>query len=220
MPNTSTDGRSYQPVAWFYEQLSALFSFGRIHAIKATQVPELESGERVLYVAVGTGKDAALAAERGAVVTCLDLAPAMLKRARRRIERAGYEAAFVNADVMEHNPETPYDVVTANFLLNIFPEPVMPRVLAKLVELVRPGGRVMIADFAPPEGSAMARAFQFGYAGTANFTFWAMGLAPLQPVYDFRRYFPDAGLELLDTTDLRVLPFGPPAFRSLIARRS
>ena len=146
MPDTAS--RSYQFVARTYDGLAHIDSFGRIRAVKASQVPELATGDQILYAGVGSGEDAVLAAQRGAAVTCLDLAPGMLDRARHRFRRAGMTAEFVSGDVMEHHPDTGYDAVAANFFLNIFPEPVMERVLGWLVELTRPGGKVMIADYA------------------------------------------------------------------------
>ncbi len=219
MSQPDTASRSYQRVAWIYERISNLYSLGRIRAAKASQVTELAVGDRVLYAGAGAGEDAVLAARRGAVVTCIDLAPAMVERIRRRFDRENLDAEFIIGDAMGHRPDAPYDAVAANFFFNIFPEPVMQQVLARLVELVRPGGKVMIADFAPPEGTALARAFQRSYTWLANASFWAIGLAPLHPTLDYPPYFADVGLELMTTNDFRLFSFGPPTFRSVIARR-
>jgi demethylmenaquinone methyltransferase/2-methoxy-6-polyprenyl-1,4-benzoquinol methylase len=217
MPDTAS--RSYQLVARTYDGLAHIYSFGRIRAVKASQVPELTTGDRILYAGVGSGEDAVLAAQRGAAVTCLDLAPGMLERARHRFRRAGVDGEFVSGDVMQHRPEAAYDAVAANFFLNIFPEPVMEQVLGKLVELTRPGGKVMIADYAPPDDGAFGRAFQRAYARSGNLSFWAIGLAPLHPIYDYRRYLARAGLDLLATKDFRLVPLGPPVYRSLVTGR-
>lgn len=219
MTHPDTARRSYQLVARTYDVLAHIYSFGRIRAVKASQVPELATGDRILYAGVGSGEDAVLAAQRGAAVTCLDLAPGMLDRARRRFRRAGVDAEFVNGDVMEHRPDAPYDAVAANFLLNIFPEPVMEQVLGRLVELTRPRGKVMIADYAPPDGGALGGAFQRAYARSGNLSFWAIGLASLHPIYDYRRYLSRAGLDLLAAKDFRLVPIGPPAYRSLVTGR-
>jgi ubiquinone/menaquinone biosynthesis C-methylase UbiE len=219
MAKNDTAHRSYQNVAWFYETTTHLYSLGRIRAANASQVAYMGPGDRVLYVGSGTGVDAVLAARSGAIVTCIDLAPAMLERARRRFDAAGLDAEFIQTDVMEFRPEVRYDAVTANFFLDLFTEPVAERVVAKLADLVRPGGRVMMADFAPPEGGMAARAIQFAYAGLANLSFWTIRLAPLQPIHDLRGLLPGAGLELVATDDFRLFSFGPPAYRSLIALR-
>ena len=215
MPDTAS--RSY--VARTYTGLAHICSFGRIRAMKASQVPELATGDRILYAGVGSGEDAVLAAQHGAAVTCLDLAPGMLDRARHRFQLGGVDAEFVGGDVMEHHPNAAYDAVAANFFLNIFPELVMAQVLGRLVELTRPGGKVMIADYAPPDGGALGPAIQRAYARSGNLSFWAIGLAPLHPIYDYHRYLARAGLDLLGTRDFRLVPFGPAAYRSLVTGR-
>ena len=54
-------------------------------------------GTRVLDVACGTGNSAIPAAERGAVVTGVDIAPNLLEQARARAQQAGVTATFQEA---------------------------------------------------------------------------------------------------------------------------
>jgi hypothetical protein len=77
----------------------------------------------------------------------------------------------------------------------------------------------MIANYTAPDGGALGRTFQRAYARSGNLSFWAIGLAPLHPIYDYRRYLARAGLTVLATKDFRLVPFGPPAYRSLVTGR-
>jgi demethylmenaquinone methyltransferase/2-methoxy-6-polyprenyl-1,4-benzoquinol methylase len=213
-----TTTRNYEPVARFYEQLAHVFSVGQIRAAKASQIPELSPGQRILYVGLGSGEDAILAAKRGAEVTCLDLSSSMLDKAQARFSAAGLQAEFLCRDVMEHRPPDLYDAVAANFFLNIFPERLMERVLERLVSLVRPGGKILIADFAPPRGNAVQRILQLIYYRIANVFYWALRLMPLHPIYDYARYFPEHG-DLRSEKHFRITWLGLDAYRSLVAVR-
>lgn len=48
-----------------YDGLAHIASFGRIRAVKASQVPELTTGDRILYAGVGSGEDAVLEPNAG-----------------------------------------------------------------------------------------------------------------------------------------------------------
>ncbi len=219
MAGTEFTRHSYQRVAWIYQALAGMFSWGNIRKVKASQIRYLEPGDRVLYPGAGSGEDAVLAARAGARVTVLDLAPAMVERTRRAFARARVDGEFVVGDFMEHQPVEPYDAVAANFFLNVFPEPLMPTVLARVAHIVRPGGKVLIGDVAPPEGGRIARAFQHVYAFLGNIGFWAIGLAPRAGPLDYPKYLDGAGLDLVAIHDFRLLPFAPPSYRSYVTRK-
>ncbi len=213
-----TSSRSYESVAWFYELLAHVFSLGLIRTAKASQIPKLAKGERILYVGAGSGEDAVLAAKWGAKVTCVDLSPSMLSRIRKRFAKEGLDAKFVCCDVMEFVPDAPYDTVAANFFLNIFPEPVMLRVLRHLTQCVKPGGRILIADFAT-SGGAIATGISKLYYLIALVFFWTLRLMPLHPIYDYKRYLKEMNMDVADIQDFYLLGIGPCVYRGLIAVR-
>jgi ubiquinone/menaquinone biosynthesis C-methylase UbiE len=213
------DARSYGTVAWCYDELAAVYSLGRIGLAKTCQVPLLEPGERVLYPGAGRGSEALLAAQRGARVTALDASPAMLSRLGRGLERAGTRAELLCGDCREHQPLDRYDVVAANFFLNLFSPHEMRRTLARLVSMVRPGGRVMIADFAPPRGSWATRLACRAYYRPVSLAAAALGLAALHPIYDYEVEFEALGLSLLRRDEFRLASWTPVFFESLVARR-
>jgi demethylphylloquinol methyltransferase len=212
----ATSSRSYESVAWFYEMLAHVFSLGLIRAAKASQIPELEEGARVLYVGAGSGEDSVLAAEHGANVTCVDLSPAMLSRIERRFAKAGFKVDLVCCDVMDYKPEVLHDAVAANFFLNIFPEPVMIRVLQHAMACVRPGGKVLIADFATAGGTVATRLSQVYYLIALTF-FRLLRLMPPHPIYNYAHYLKNMGADVVGSKDFRLFGFGPCVYRSLVA---
>jgi ubiquinone/menaquinone biosynthesis C-methylase UbiE len=201
--------RSYESMASFYERLNRIFTGGQNLAARFSQIDDMHAGQRVLYVGVGPGEEALEAARKGINVTCIDLSPSMIEIVRQRFEQAGLPGEFVVGDIMEYEPEEPFDVVVSNFFLNIFSRPVMLQMLARLVSLVRPGGDFVLADFAPPRGNIVLRARHRLYYAVANFSHWMMGLCALHNIYLYSDYYPQLGLKLENTRYFRLSILGP-----------
>lgn len=171
----------------------------------------------MLYVGVGTGEDAILAARRGALVTCVDVAPKMLQRARRRIEAEGLTAEFICADAATFEAAEPFDAIAANYFFTLFDDETMLDVMNHLVGQLRPGGQFMIADFMPARGKGLGRAIQAAHRVVANWLYWAIGLAHLGPIREYPQYLQVAGLEMKAITELPLTRWGPKAFWSMVA---
>ena len=138
----------------------------------------------------------------------------MLARTRGKLA-----AEYLCADVMAHERAGHYDAVCANFFLNVFDEAVMRGVLAHLARQLRPGGKLLIADFAVPRGSALARAAHVAYYRVANGLYWAISGNALHPIYDYPAYFPAAGLRHEGTRLFRPLGRGPAYFAAVVGRK-
>jgi ubiquinone/menaquinone biosynthesis C-methylase UbiE len=210
-------GRSYTAVAPFYDVLANLYSGGQIAAAKRAQLHDMRPGDRILYAGVGSGDDAVAAARLGARLTCLDLSSVMLSRLDARLSAAGQSAEIVCGNAFEHDRPGYYDVVCANFLLNCLSESAARDLLAHLATMLRPGGKLLIADLAVPQGCLIARYVQRGYARMANLIFWALGLAPLHGIYDYRAQFSASGLQYAGAQSFRLFAVGPIAYESLTA---
>jgi ubiquinone/menaquinone biosynthesis C-methylase UbiE len=175
--------------------------------------------DAVLYVGVGPGEDAVLAAEHAAEVTCIDVAPGMLQQVESRFQSAGLKVTLICDDVLNHNRIGHYDVVVVNFFLNVFAEPSMKAMLAHLATLVKPGGRLLISDFAAPRGNWLQRRIQAWYWGVTNLFYFVLRLCAWHPVYDYPRYFAEAGLKLAEVERFPLGRFGPQGFCAITAVR-
>lgn len=112
----------------------------------------LQPGERLLDVGCGTGRHAVALAAMGAVVTGVDLSPAMLERARARAAAAGVHIELLEADARDLPPGLePYDVAIglcegAFCLVADDVEPLAHdrAILTSIYESLRPGGRLAL----------------------------------------------------------------------------
>lgn len=109
----------------------------------------LKPAERVVDVGCGAGIDSLIAArmvESEGRVIGIDMTPAMLDRARSAAAEAGFKNVEFREGVMEDLPveDAWGDVVISNGVLNLTPD--KPRVLAEMARVLKPGGRLQIAD--------------------------------------------------------------------------
>ena len=122
----------------------------------------LAPGEQVLDLGCGTGT-LAIAAKRaqpGAEITGLDGDPEVLRRAREKTASAAVEVRFaegLSTDLpySEHS----FDVVLSTLFFHHL-EPAAKRTTAReIVRVLRPGGRLLVADWGPPQDLPMRIAF-------------------------------------------------------------
>ncbi len=126
------------------------------HARKrAIALADIQDGESVLEVAVGTGLmfEEVLTANPNGHNQGIDLTPAMLKRARSRVAKLGvdnYELALGDAYALEF-PDDRFDVLINNYMFDLLPEKDFALVLGEFKRVLKPGGRIVLVNMAQAE---------------------------------------------------------------------
>ena len=115
---------------------------GRLQAIERM---DIQAGERVLEVGVGTGINLSLY-PREAAVTGIDFSSSMLEKARERAARP--EASPVRLLQMDaadlRFADNSFDIVYAPYLISVVPDPV--KVAQEMRRVCRPGGRIIFLN--------------------------------------------------------------------------
>lgn len=131
-----------------YESFAA--GITRSFARDAARLVRISAGCMVLDVAAGTGEFAFAAAERGARVLATDFSPSMLallEKCRHRLGIEGVDTALMDGQALALDDGT-YDVAGSLFGLVFFPDQM--RGLRELYRVLKPGGQVVVANWAPP----------------------------------------------------------------------
>lgn len=112
------------------------------------EAADVRADERVLDVAAGNGNATLAAARRFAEVTSTDYVPALLEKGRLRAEAEGLDVHFEVADAEALPYEiSSFDVVLSTFGVMFAPD--QARAARELLRVVRPGGRIGMANWTP-----------------------------------------------------------------------
>lgn len=136
----------------------ALWALGDYGAVAADLVAPLgaelvaaagvESGQRVLDVAAGTGNAAFAAAAAGAHVVASDLCPQLLDQGRTLAATCGVDVEFVEANA-EALPFADAEFDTVMSCIGVMFAPHHQRAADELVRVCRPGGRITLLSWTP-----------------------------------------------------------------------
>ena len=143
--------KARQSVMWGngpYERITATLS--DIHDLVIERL-DPQPGVDWLDSACGTGAVALLAAENGATVTGMDLAPVLIDRARELAAERGLDIQFEVGDA----EETPYDDASFDAISStcgVMFAPDHAAVAGELARITRPGGRIALACWTPEGG--------------------------------------------------------------------
>jgi len=151
----------FDQVAARYDARNRLFSADRDRAWRrrAAHHAALRPSQTAFDLCTGTGKLAhellSYVGPSGRVVG-IDFSPAMLELARRREP----QVEFRLGDVTQLNePDASVDAVTIAFGLRNLVD--RDAALREMLRVLRPGGRLVILEFAPPPGGLLMRAYRF-----------------------------------------------------------
>ena len=139
-------------VARAYDQWSAQYDRDRnatrdLDALVVREAPLRLSGQRVLELGCGTGKNSVWLASEARELIALDFSPGMLAVARERVGAA--HARFIEHDIREPWPvETvSVDVVVGNLVLEHVQD--LTAVYAEAARVLRSGGQLFLCELHP-----------------------------------------------------------------------
>jgi ubiquinone/menaquinone biosynthesis C-methylase UbiE len=131
----------------------------RANSRMVVELAGIQPGERVLDVGCGTGRltlTARAYTGPGGAVYGIDAAPEMIEVARRNAERSSLDAVF-EVGLIEDIPfpATSFDAVINRLVIHHLPDELKRKGFAEILRVLKPGGRLLIADFTPPRNPVL-----------------------------------------------------------------
>jgi ubiquinone/menaquinone biosynthesis C-methylase UbiE len=147
----------------YYDILVNFISLGQARRLReqTVKLAQIKPGDRVLDVGCGTGSvtiPAKMRAGANGQTAGIDPSPEMIAAARRKAAHKGLEIDF-RVGVIEALPfpDASFDVVTSSLMIHHLPEGLQAKGLAEVYRVLKPGGRVLIADFMRPNASLLSK---------------------------------------------------------------
>lgn len=212
----------YKYIGPLYDFLSSIYGGRSIHNCKRAMLTpaHVQPGDKILIAGAGHGKDAIRAAEVGADVTVVDISETMLKKLQQAFDKhpKDLKVNIVHADILTLEDYESYDMVIANFFLNVFYPDMMQKFLDHLVKCVKPGGKFVVGDFAYPSGNPITKLLQKGYWYIAAIIFYFASDNAVHPIYNYPELMKDAGLEIRDIKRYRYI--GMSCYASVLGEKA
>jgi demethylmenaquinone methyltransferase/2-methoxy-6-polyprenyl-1,4-benzoquinol methylase len=150
----------FDRIAGVYDRMNSVMTAGMHHRWRerAADLARVGPGSRALDVATGTGDLAIELARRGASVTGVDFAEAMLEVARAKAPHVAFERGDALALPYE---DAAFDAVTVGFGARNFSD--LDRGLREMTRVVRPGGRVVVLEITAPARAPLSWFFRLWF---------------------------------------------------------
>jgi ubiquinone/menaquinone biosynthesis C-methylase UbiE len=146
----------YNQLAWTYNLVAWLVSFGQWEAWRRTATLFLQEG-LILELGYGTGGLMADMTARNLPVIGLDLSPYMARRAQRRLRRQGANPRLVRGQAQNLPfPDASFANVVATFPTEFILE---PQTLTSIARVLQPGGCLVIVAMGYLKGPGPLRGF-------------------------------------------------------------
>ncbi len=188
-------GWRYDLTGWFCDTF--LFR-GQVRELRqrTATLARIQPGEQVLDVGCGTGTlamDVARRVGRAGRVAGVDPGTEQIARARAKAARRHVPIEF-QIGVIEQLPfpDQTFDVVLSTLMMHHLPTPLKRQGLAEIARVLKPGGRLIIADFKRKKDRA-GQAARFHAGGSS--------------MQDLAAMVSDAGFEDLETEEMRLPQF-------------
>lgn len=152
----------------------------------------IKEGEQVLDLGSGSGMDvfvAALKAGSTGHVSGVDMTDEQLKKSEGLRKGNKFETVSFHKSYIEKLPfaDAGFDVVISNGVINLSPE--KEKVFAEVARVLKPGGRLVIADIVTEK--------QLPENVVCNSTLWAACIGGAAQQDDYRSAIEQAGMEIL-----------------------
>ena len=188
-------GWRYDLTGWFIDTFMFRGQWRELRQ-KTAKLARIQPGDQLLDVGCGTGTQAfevARRAGRAGRVTGIDPSAEQIVRARSKAARHNVPIDF-QIGVIEHLPfpDQTFDVVLSTLMMHHLPASLKRQGLAEIARVLKPGGRLIIADFKPKK-ERQGQAARFHAGGSS--------------MQDLAAMFLDAGFEQLEMEEMLPLRF-------------
>jgi len=188
-------GWRYDLMEWFFD---TFFFRGKLRELRqrTADLARIQPGEKVLDVGCGTGALAMEAEQRvGATgqVFGIDPGAQQIARARSKAAKRNMSIEF-QIGVIEHLnfPDQTFDVVLSTIMMHHLSDSLKRQGLAEIARVLKPGGRLVIADFKRPEERPV-QPVRFGAGGSR--------------IQDLAALVKDAGFSQMETEEMQLPRF-------------
>ncbi|HEY6775082.1 MAG TPA: class I SAM-dependent methyltransferase [Thermoleophilaceae bacterium] len=150
----------FDRIARVYDRMNSVMTAGMHHRWRerAADLARVGPGSRALDVGTGTGDLAIELSRRGAAVTGLDFAPAMLEVARGKAPGIAFEPG--DALALRYG-DGEFDAVTVGFGARNFAD--LDRGLREMARVTKPGGRVVVLEITTPQRPPLSWFFRLWF---------------------------------------------------------